>query len=185
VALLSTIVQRRGLNPVAFEVSYRELGSMLGISHEAARQRILRAEQVGLVVRLDPGIEGSGGTYTGRPGGGAKVLYALVPSGETPQVVRDLAEDHHAVRRRRAFAVIERQRREQRRQERLSANLFPFRGANAPQSSGSHGTSAGSPLGCRGEYVPPSLIATNDTVDFEIDLTAYAREQLETVEIRH
>jgi hypothetical protein len=178
VALLFTIVQRRGLNPIAFEVSYRELGSMLGISHEAARQRILRAEQVGLVVRLDPGIEGSGGTYTGRPGGGAKVLYALVPSGETPQAVRDRVEDHHAVRRRRTFAVIERERREQRRQERLSANLLPFRGANAPEPSGSHGTSAGSPLGCRGEYVPPSPITTSDTAGLEIDLMAYAREQI-------
>ena len=178
VALLSTIVQRRGLNPIAFEVSYRELGATLGISHVAARQRILRAEKVGLVVRLDPGIEGSGGTYTGRVGGGAKALYALVPSGDTPQAVRDRANDHHAVKRRRTLAAIERQRKEQRRQERLVATVLPFRGANAPQFFGSHGTSAGAPLGCRGEYVPHQPSTTSDTAGYEIDLMAYARERL-------
>lgn len=113
VALLATIVKRRGLNPVAFEVAYREGGDMLGISHVAFRERVLRAERCGLVVRVDPGLEGSGGRYTGRPGGGLKTLYALVASGENPDHIRAKAESHHAAVRRRAFVASERRRLEQ------------------------------------------------------------------------
>lgn len=110
VALLATIVKRRGLNPIAFQVSYREGAAMLGISHEAFRQRVLRAEKTGAVVRLDPGLQGSGGRYTNRPGGGAKTLYALVPAGDTPDHIRVKADAHHAVIRRRAFVQSERER---------------------------------------------------------------------------
>ncbi len=117
-ALLQTIVMRRGLNPIAFEVSYRELGSMLGISHKVARDRVLRTERCGLIVRLDPGLEGSGGRYTGRPGGGAKTLYALVAVGDSADSARRRAEQHHAVPQRRAFAERERERRAALRAER-------------------------------------------------------------------
>jgi len=132
VALLATIVDRRGLNPLAFEVSYRELGAMLGISHVAARKRILRAEDLGRVVRTDPGLEGSGGRYTGRPGGGAKTLYALVAAGETADAVRRRAEKHHSFPRRRAFAEIEQQRRAALRAERSAKKLVPFPFASQP-----------------------------------------------------
>jgi len=133
VALLQTIVERRGLNPIAFEVSYRELGSMLGISHICARDRVLRAESACLIVRIDPGLEGSGGRHTGRPGGGAKTLYALVPAGETPVIVRGRAEEHHAVVRRRAFVQAERKRLAALRAERDSKQrvVLPF----TPRSS--------------------------------------------------
>lgn len=112
VALLATIVKRRGLNPIAFEVSYREGAAMLGLAPESFRRRILRAEGCGLLIRVDPGLQGSGGRYTGRPGGGAKTLYALVPAGETPEGIRAKAEAHHAVIRRRAFVRSEQQRLE-------------------------------------------------------------------------
>jgi hypothetical protein len=127
VALLWTLVERRGLNPTAFEVSYRELGMMLGISQVAARARVLRAEQARLVVRVDPGLSGAGGKYTGRPGGGAKTIYALPHHGKSlGDVVAD-AEQHHAVRRRRAFVQAEQQRLERLRAERrtLAIPLLP------------------------------------------------------------
>jgi hypothetical protein len=134
VALLATIVKRRGLNPLAFEVAYREGGAMLGISHISFRDRILRAETCGLVVRVDPGLQGSGGRYTGRPGGGAKTLYALVPVGETSDRIRTKAEAHHAAIRRKAFVRSERARLEllersaQKRPEPLIAGLPPDSG---------------------------------------------------------
>jgi len=128
VALFETIVSGRGLweHGGTFEVSSREIGAALGISHEAGRLRALRAEQLGLVVRLDPGTEGLGRKKTGKPGGGAKALYALVPAGETPQSVRARLDDHHTVRARRAFVAIELERRASLRAKRLSEKIVTF-----------------------------------------------------------
>jgi hypothetical protein len=126
VALLCTLVERRGLNPTAFEVSYRELGAMLGISQAAARARVLRAEQLRILARVDPGLPGTGGKYTGRPGGGVKTICALAHRGKSLDEVFVAAEQHHVVRRRRAFVQAERQRLERLRAERRAENMMPL-----------------------------------------------------------
>jgi DNA-binding Lrp family transcriptional regulator len=88
VSVLETIVERRGLNPLAFAVSYRDLGRALGIHPEVAHRRVKAIVEAGKLVILDRGTQGEKGLPT---------MYCL-PNRADPAAARD----HHAVVARKA-----------------------------------------------------------------------------------
>lgn len=83
VSALETIVERRGLNPLACGVSYRDLGRALGVHPQVAHRCVKALVEAGKLVILDRGTQGEKGLPT---------MYCL-PSLANPAA----ASDHHAV----------------------------------------------------------------------------------------
>ena len=90
-AVLGDFVDRRGLNPGAFQLSYREIARALGVSERTAWKRVQAAVGAGIVLVLDRGFQGATR--------GGKTIYAL-PERVCGLTAEQLAQ-HHMVRARR------------------------------------------------------------------------------------
>lgn len=87
----AVFVQRRGLNYLAFQCSYRELARFWGCDSKTAWRQVRDFVKAGDLVIVDPGTQGSRGD---------KTIYAL-PKHGVDEAYR-LADDHHMVAARRA-----------------------------------------------------------------------------------